>query len=53
MLDLLSEITEDEQIGAVTPDDPYDTRRYHEAIIEHGFVAQVGPERIHPLNPAW
>jgi hypothetical protein len=38
LADLLGQIPEDEQIGAVTPDGAYDTRRCHTAIIEHDAV---------------
>jgi hypothetical protein len=33
---LLEQIPEDEQIGSVTADGAYDTRRCHTAILEHG-----------------
>lgn len=39
--DLLAQIPEDEQIGTVTGDGGFDTRRCHTAILERGAVAIV------------
>ena len=38
---LLEQIPEDEQIGSVTADGAYDTRRCHAAILEHGATAII------------
>ena len=39
--DLLDQIPEDEQIGTVTGDGAFDTRRCHTAILERGAVAVI------------
>ena len=39
--DLLDQIPEDEQIGTVTGDGAFDTRRCHTAILERGGTAVI------------
>ena len=41
LLDLLGQITEDEDIGTVTEDGAYDTRRCHSAVIARGGTAII------------
>ena len=55
--DLLSQIPADEQIGSVTADGAYDTRKCHDAIAERGAHAVIPPglrpfraELIHRIN---
>lgn len=45
LLDLLGQIPEDEQIGSVTADGAYDTRKCHDAIAERGAHAVIPPRR--------
>ena len=55
--DLLSQIPADEQIGSVTADGAYDTRKCHDAIADRGAHAVIPPglrpfraELIHRIN---
>lgn len=52
--DLLSQIPEHEQIGSVTADGAYDTRKCHEAIADrgaHAFGPSFGPMAVRPSLP--
>ena len=50
--DLLSQIPVDEQIGSVTADGAYDTRKCHDAIADRGANAIITPRRnAKPWNP--
>ncbi|MPQ96317.1 IS5 family transposase, partial [Thioclava sp. JE_KL1] len=42
---LLDQIPEDEEIGSVTADGAYDTRKCHDAIAERGAHAVIPPRR--------
>ena len=55
--DLLSQIPADEQIGSVTADGAYDTRKCHDALADRGAHAVIPPglrqfraELIHRIN---
>ncbi|GHG96031.1 transposase [Pseudodonghicola xiamenensis] len=57
MSDLLGQIPADEQIGSVTADGAYDTRKCHDAIADRGADAVIPPglrpfraELIHRIN---
>ena len=43
--DLLSQIPEDQDIGSVTADGAYDTRKCHDAIADHGAHAVIPPRK--------
>jgi len=43
--DLLSQIPEDQEIGSVTADGAYDTRKCHDAIADRGAHAIIPPRR--------
>ncbi len=43
--DLLSQIPDDQEIGSVTADGAYDTRKCHDAIADRGAHAVIPPRR--------
>ena len=52
--DLLSQIPEDQEIGSVTADGAYDTRKCHDAIADrgaHAFGHSFGPMAVMPSLP--
>jgi hypothetical protein len=49
---LLNQIPRDQQIGSVTEDGAYDTRRCHNAIADRGAAAVIPPRRnAQPWRP--
>lgn len=51
---LLDQVPPDEQIGTVTADGAFDTRRCHTAIVERGataFGSSFGPMAVRPSLP--
>jgi hypothetical protein len=49
---LLNQIPRDQQIGSVTEDGAYDTRRCHNAIADRGAAAVIPPRRnAQPWKP--
>jgi hypothetical protein len=49
---LLNQIPHDQEIGSVTVDGAYDTRRCHNAIAERGAAAVIPPRPRHPAMEA-